>query len=61
MQVHKHKYCPAVVTTTKEHMTQVRQGVRLTKPKGTVAKQQPEDKEPEKMEWNLLIMTRVTN
>ena len=28
-------------------MTQVRQGVRSTKPKGIVTKQQPEDKEPE--------------
>ena len=29
------KYCPAAVPTTKGHMTQVRQGVRSTKPKGT--------------------------
>ena len=28
-------------------MTQVRQGVRSTEPKGIVTKQQPEDKEPE--------------
>ena len=40
------KYCPAAVPTTKGHMTQVRQGVRSTKPKGTVTKQQEEDEEP---------------
>ena len=43
------KYCPAAVAvpTTKGHMTQVRQGVRSTKPKGIVTKPQPENKEPE--------------
>ena len=41
------KYFPAAVPTTKGHITKMRQGVRSTKPKGIVIKQQPEDEEPE--------------